>query len=128
MVNIKKNIEKNFIWRDPLDSEEAKAMAIEETVPHNDIKESNIVYSCPKHGKETYFSIKKLERMPKMRDYVYVWFKHKNRSEKMWVRITSGSRLKGQGTLDNQPNVLTHLKLRDIVKFKTDEEGITWGR
>jgi predicted RNA-binding Zn-ribbon protein involved in translation (DUF1610 family) len=48
MVNIKK--------------EEAKAMAIEETVPHNDIKESNIVYSCPKHGKETYFSIKKLEK------------------------------------------------------------------
>jgi uncharacterized protein YegJ (DUF2314 family) len=128
MVNIKKNIEKNFIWRDPLDSEEAKAMAIEETVPHNDIKESNIVYSCPKHGKETYFSIKKLEQMRKMRDYVYVWFKHRNRSEKMWVRITSGSRLKGQGTLDNEPTILTHLKLKDIVKFKTDVEGITWGR
>ena len=128
MVNIKKNIEKNFIWRDPLDSEEAKAMAIEETVPHNDIKESNIVYSCPKHGKETYFSIKKLEQMRKMRDYVYVWFKHKNRSEKMWVRITSGSRLKGQGTLDNEPTILTHLKLKDIVKFKTDVEGITWGK
>ena len=128
MVNIKKNIKDNFIWGDPLDSEEAKAMAIEETVPHNDIKESNIVYSCPKHGKETYFSIKKLEQMRKMRDYVYVWFKHRNRSEKMWVRITSGSRLKGQGTLDNEPTILTHLKLRDIVKFKTDEEGITWGR
>jgi len=101
---------------------------IEETVPHNDIKESNIVYSCPKHGKETYFQIKRLEQMPKMRDYVYVWFKHRNRSEKMWVRITSGSRLKGQGTLDNEPTILTHLKLRDIVKFKTDVEGITWGR
>jgi predicted RNA-binding Zn-ribbon protein involved in translation (DUF1610 family) len=63
MVNIKKNIEKNFIWRDPLDSEEAKAMALEETVPHVDDEEAgNIVYSCPKHGKETYFSIKKLER------------------------------------------------------------------
>ena len=48
----------------------------------------NIVYTCPKHGKETYFNIKKLERMPKMRDYVYVWFKHKKQSEKMWVRIT----------------------------------------
>jgi len=91
-------------------------------------KDDNIVYSCPKHGKETYFQIKRLEQMRKMRDYVYVWFKHRNRSEKMWVRITSGSRLKGQGTLDNQPQVLTHLKLRDIVKFKTDVEGITWGR
>ena len=128
MVNIKKNIEKNFLWRDPLDSEEAKAMAIEETVPHNDIKESNIVYSCPKHGKETYFSIKKLEQMRKMRDYVYVWFKHKNRSEKMWVRITKGSRLKGHGTLDNVPKILTQLKLFDKIKFKTDEEGITWGK
>src|SRR6056300_172428 len=113
MVDIKKNIEDNFIWRDPLDSEEAKG---------------NIVYTCPEHGKETYFKIKALERQRKMQDYVYVWFKHRNHSEKMWVRITKGSRLKGQGTLDNEPTILTHLKLRDIVKFKTDEEGITWGR
>ena len=105
------------------------AKTIAETVPNIDQEEAgNIVYSCPKHGKETYFSIKKLEQMRKMRDYVYVWFKHKKKSEKMWVRITSGSRLKGQGTLDNQPTILTHLKLRDIVKFKTDVEGITWGR
>ena len=41
MVNIKKNIEDNFIWRDPLDSEEAKQMALEETVPHVDIIEAN---------------------------------------------------------------------------------------
>jgi uncharacterized protein YegJ (DUF2314 family) len=113
MVNIKKNIKDNFIWRDPLDSEEAKG---------------NIVYTCPEHGKETYFKIKALERQRKMQDYVYVWFKHRNHSEKMWVRITKGSRLKGQGTLDNEPTILTHLKLRDIVKFKTDVEGITWGR
>jgi len=88
----------------------------------------NVVYTCPKHGKETYFSIKKLERMPKMRDYVYVWFKHKKQSEKMWVRITQGSRVKGQGTLDNQPQVLKFYKLGDIIKFQTDVEGITWGR
>jgi len=30
--------------------------------------------------------------------------------------------------LDNVPQILTKMKLRDIVKFKTDEEGITWGR
>jgi hypothetical protein len=29
MVNIKKNIEDNFIWRDPMDSEEAKQMSEE---------------------------------------------------------------------------------------------------
>ncbi len=88
----------------------------------------NIVYSCPDHGKETYFKIKQLERQVNMRDYVYVWFKHRARSEKMWVRITKGSRLKGEGTLDNVPQILTKLKLRDVVKFRTDEEGITWGR
>jgi len=113
MVDIKKNIEDNFIWRDPLDSEEAKG---------------NIVYSCPEHGKETYFKIKALERQRKMQDYVYVWFKHRNHSEKMWVRITKGSRLKGEGTLDNVPKVLTKLQHRQMVKFKTDVEGITWGR
>ena len=113
MVDIKKNIEDNFIWRDPLDSEEAKG---------------NIVYSCPEHGKETYFKIKALERQRKMQDYVYVWFKHRNHSEKMWVRITKGSRLKGEGTLDNVPKILTKLQHRQMVKFKTDVEGITWGR
>ena len=102
-----------------VDSEEAKQMAEEE---------GNVVYTCPNHGKETYFKIKALERQPKMRDYVYVWFKHGKHAEKMWVRITKGSRLKGEGTLDNQPAVLTKMKLRDHVKFKTDVEGITWGR
>lgn len=91
-------------------------------------KDDNIVYTCPKHGKDTYFQIKKLERMRKMREFVYVWFKHKDRSEKMWVRITSGTRLKGQGLLDNVPKILKHLQIKDIVKFKTDVEGITWGR
>lgn len=120
MVDIKKNIEDNFIWRDPMDSEEAKQMSEE--------AKGNIVYTCPEHGKETYFKIKGLERQRKMQDYVYVWFKHRNHSEKMWVRITKGSRLKGEGTLDNVPKVLTKLQHRQTVKFKTDVEGITWGR
>lgn len=120
MVDIKKNIEDNFIWRDPLDSEEAKQMQQED--------EGNVVYTCPEHGKETYFKIKALERQRKMQDYVYVWFKHRNHSEKMWVRITKGSRLKGEGTLDNVPKILTKLQHRQMVKFKTDVEGITWGR
>jgi len=113
MVNIKKNITDNFIWRDPMDSEEAKG---------------NVVYTCSEHGKETYFRIKALERQRNMQDYVYVWFKKRGQSEKMWVRITKGSRLKGVGTLDNVPKELTEMKLFDKVKFKTDEEGITWGK
>ena len=113
MVNIKKNVTDNFIWRDPMDSEEAKG---------------NVVYTCSEHGKETYFRIKALERQRNMQDYVYVWFKKRGQSEKMWVRITKGSRLKGVGTLDNVPKELTEMKLFDKVKFKTDEEGITWGK
>ena len=43
-----------FIWREPLDSEEVKQMALEETVPHVDDEEAgNVVFSCPEHGKET---------------------------------------------------------------------------
>ena len=91
-------------------------------------EKDNVLYSCTDHGKETYFKIKELERQVNMRDYVYVWFKQRGRSEKMWVRITKGSRLKGEGLLDNVPQILTKFKLRDIVKFKTDQEGITWGR
>ena len=101
---------------------------IEETVANIKEEAGNIVYTCKEHGKETYFKIKQLERQMKMRDYVYVWFKHRGHSEKMWVRITKGSKLKGQGILDNVPNILTKLKLGDIVKFTTDLEGITWGR
>ena len=113
MINIKKNITDNFIWRNPLDSEEAKG---------------NVVYTCEEHGKETYFKIKAFEGQRNMQDYVYVWFKKRGQSEKMWVRITKGSRVKGHGTLDNVPKILTQLKLKDKVKFKTDEEGITWGK
>lgn len=92
-------------------------------------KDNNIAWSCPEHGKQTYFNVKKLEKHRKMRDYVYVWFQDKELGdEKMWVRITQGSRSKGQGRLDNQPVKLSYLKLGDIVKFKTDADGIAWGK
>ena len=93
-----------------MDSEEAKG---------------NVVYTCSEHGKETYFRINALERQRNMQDYVYVWFKKRGQSEKMWLRITKGSRLQGVGTLDNVPKILSQLKRRDKVKFKNDEEGMT---
>tara|TARA_R100000908_G_scaffold45893_2_gene22353 strand:+ start:188 stop:466 length:279 start_codon:yes stop_codon:yes gene_type:complete len=92
------------------------------------MEKDNVIFSCPDHGKETYFKIKELERQIKMKGFVYVWFTHRGHNEKMWVRITKGSRIKGEGLLDNVPQVLTKLQLRDHVKFKTDVEGITWGR
>ena len=91
------------------------------------MEKDNIVFSCKEHGKDTYFNIKKLEKHRKMRSYVYVWFKSDGQAEKMWVRITSGERTKGQGRLDNTPTLLDHLKLGDNIRFKTDKEGITWG-
>jgi uncharacterized protein YegJ (DUF2314 family) len=109
---------KKFIMKDPLDSEEAKWE-----------EENNVAWSCHKHGKQTYFNIKKLERQRKMREYVYVWFHdEEDGDEKMWVRITNGTRSRGQGVLDNQPVKLSYLKLGDIVKFKTDDDGITWAK
>ena len=86
----------------------------------------NVVFSCSKHGKETYFNIKKLEKKRTMRSFVYVWFFDAHgRQEKMWVRIRSGSQRAGFGTLDNAPVLLTHLKLNDPVHFRTDRYGIT---
>ena len=109
---------KEHIMRDPLESEEAKWE-----------EDNNVEWSCPEHGKETYFRIKQLEKQRKMREYVYVWFKDEEfGDEKMWVRITSGSRARGQGVLDNQPVKLLFYSLGDIIKFKTDDDGITWGR
>lgn len=97
-------------------------------------EEDNIVYSCPKHGKETYFTIKKIESQMKMRGHVYVWFKHKDkelrnvRQEKMWVRITVGDQKQGTGTLDNAPQILKYLKYNQLVKYKTNKEGVTYGQ
>tara|TARA_R100001509_G_C4703289_1_gene160751 strand:- start:44 stop:340 length:297 start_codon:yes stop_codon:yes gene_type:complete len=97
-------------------------------MPKTDEREKdNIVFTCKEHGKETYFKIKKLEKMRKMREYVYVWFDVDGLTEKMWVRIISGDRQKGMGKLDNVPTILEHLRLGDLIRFKTDKEGITWG-
>ena len=63
-------------------------------------EKDNIIMTCPTHSKETYFRIKKLERAINMEDYVYVWFKDKeDGDEKMWVRITKGTKIKGLGKL-----------------------------
>jgi uncharacterized protein YegJ (DUF2314 family) len=96
-------------------------MAIQES-------KDNLLLSCEAHGKETYFNIKKMEKKPSMRCYVYVWFKRKKQAEKMWVRILKGTQKEGLGELDNIPTFLTHLELGQTIKFKTDEEGITWGK
>jgi len=97
-------------------------------MPKTDEREKdNVIFTCKKHGKETYFKIKKLEKMRKMREYVYVWFNVDGLTEKMWVRIISGDRKKGMGKLDNVPSILEHLRLGDLIRFETDKEGITWG-
>ena len=102
-----------YIKRDPLESEEAES-------------DDNLLLSCEAHGKETYFNIKKMEKKPSMRNYVYVWFKRKKQAEKMWVRILKGTQKEGLGKLDNIPAFLDHLELGQTIKFKTDKEGITW--
>ena len=40
----------------------------------------NVIFTCGDCGKDTYFAIKALEKKRKMKDYVYVWFKHKRNS------------------------------------------------
>lgn len=91
-------------------------------------EKENMVFSCPEHGKQTYFNIKKIEAQNKMRGHVYVWFSLRNKVEKMWVRITKGNQKTGMGTLDNKPQILTHLHYKQLIKYKTDKEGVTYGQ
>ena len=81
----------------------------------------------PLENISTQVSVQELEKMRKMREYVYVWFNVDGLTEKMWVRIISGDRKKGMGKLDNVPSILEHLRLGDLIRFETDKEGITWG-
>jgi len=107
-----------------------KQKAIQETVPHNDVKEanSNLLFSCKEHGKDAYFTIKKFEKHPKWgKDLVYVWFKDAKRGdEKMWCRIFKGDQKNGIGILENEPFNVIQYKLGDKFKYKTDADGITW--
>ena len=88
-------------------------------------EKNNIIYSCEHHGKETYKIIKSTE--DNYDNMAYVWFKDEvNGDEKMWVKITNGNVFKGSGRVRNSP-VKIKMKFNDKVKFKTDEEGITYG-
>ena len=86
-------------------------------------KESNVVYTCKKHGKETYFKIKEAEKT--LKDFVYVWFKEGNVSEKMWVKVRSGTQRIGFGTVDNEPRHLKNWKRMDTLFFETGRDRIT---
>ena len=91
-------------------------------------EQGNTIFTCKKHGKESYFSIKKFEKHPRWaKRMVYVWFKDAKRGdEKMWCRILKGDLKNGIGILDNEPFNQIQYKLGDKFKYKTDAEGITW--
>lgn len=86
-------------------------------------QDNNVIFTCEEHGKEQYFEIKKNEA--EYHNLVYVWFDLGGRVEKMWVKMLRGNHKKGRGKLADKPVVLTHLKLDDPIRYKTDEEGIT---
>ena len=92
-------------------------------------EEGNIVYSCPEHGLEVYRKLKNNPSVPK--NYVYSYFPPvtledgRQMIEKMWIKITKGNRMGGEGILDNQPQHNPNFKLHDVVRFKTDENDIT---
>lgn len=85
----------------------------------------NIVYTCKEHGKKTYFKIKKQELLKEFKDFVYVWFKEGTVSEKMWVKIRSGTQHRGFGTLNNDPRHLKNWKYNDVLFFETGRDRIT---
>ena len=87
---------------------------------------TNVVYSCAKHGMETYFTVKEFEKKPEAKDYVYVRFKDDEQFESMWVKILQGTQQQGYGELNNIPVKLVDRKLGDTISYKTDKEGVTW--
>ena len=86
----------------------------------------NVVWSCPKHGLDTYFKVKEFEKKPEAKDYVYVRFKDEEQFESMWVKILQGTQQQGYGELNNIPVKLVDRKLGDTISYKTDKEGVTW--
>ena len=85
----------------------------------------NIIYTCKEHGKATYFKIKKQELLKEFKDFAYVWFKEGGVSEKMWVKIRSGTQHRGFGTLNNDPRLLKNWKYKDVLFFETGRDKIT---
>jgi|TARA_R100001086_G_scaffold168227_2_gene91423 hypothetical protein len=88
-------------------------------------KDKNVIYTCEDCGVETYLTIKSQE--DEFTKSVYVWFEIGGVVEKMWVRIGKGDQKKGWGYLDNKPTLIPSLKYNDIIRYKTDEFGITKG-
>ena len=85
----------------------------------------NIIYTCKEHGKETYFKIKSLEVQEDFKNFVYVWFKEGKVSEKMWVKIRSGTQRRGFGTINNEATLLKNWKLNDVLFYETGRDRIT---
>jgi len=85
----------------------------------------NIIYTCKKHGKATYFKIKKLELLEDFKNFVYVWFTEGGVSEKMWVKIRSGTQRRGFGTINNEATLLKNWKLNDVLFYETGRDRIT---
>ena len=88
-------------------------------------KDKNIIYTCGDCGVETYLTIKSQEK--EFPNAVYVWFELGGIIEKMWVQIGKGNQQKGWGYLDNKPTLIKCLNYKDIIRYKTDEKGITRG-
>jgi len=92
-------------------------------------EENNILYTCEQHGNEVYFKIKNNPQVP--RDYIYSYFPPvklddgRTLQEKMWVKITEGTRKGGMGTVENMPEFATDFMLGDKVRFETDDNDIT---
>jgi hypothetical protein len=93
------------------------------------VKDSNIVYTCPEHGKETYFKIKQLERMPKMREYVYVWFKDKNNRKRCGcgLLVAADLRVKGYSTTSHRNSTSSKVTMTSSSSRQMWRE-FTWGR
>ena len=67
---------------------------------------SNVVFTCAEHSLDMYFKVKKYEKKPEAKDFVYVRFVHDDQFESMWVKIHKGTQQQGHGEINNIPCLL----------------------
>ena len=86
-------------------------------------EQNNIAFACQEHKDESYRKISKMVKDP---NYVYVRIYDGEQSEAMWVFILAGDKNKGMGFIDNSPVLMKDVKRGDMINFEKNHQNIVY--
>ena len=86
-------------------------------------EQNNIAFACQEHKDESYRKISKMVKDP---NYVYVRFYDGEQSEAMRVFILAGDKNKGMGFIDNSPVLMKDVKRGDMINFEKNHQNIVY--